>query len=190
MYTHPSSKQCNYTYTHPASKQCNAATVTADVIYNASNAISMPDEYNNVAYEKVILKYTPDVSKISQYTLFRAEITYNVTMVGIPNSDPGRYYQTLFLVFGNATASGRTQSGVTLAACNYANSLTTSGTLSFAGALEASDSNPKTHIRWFAVDIAPEDSTSDTQILTCGGGKGEFSTCSGNVSLKIYGYKF
>lgn len=190
VYTHSSTKQCNYVYTHPTTKQCNAATVTADVIYNASNAISIPDRYNNTAYDKVILSYAPDASSISQYTLFRAEITYNVTMVGISNSDPGRYYEYLYLVFDGATANGRVQSGVTLASCHYSESITTSGTLTFTGVLEAANYTTKNRIRWFAVDASIEDSTSATQILTCGGGATYFSTCSGNVTLKVYGYKF
>ena len=117
-------------------------------------------------------------------------MTYNVSMVGKPDTSPGRYYEYLYLVFGGATANGRTQAGVTLASCHYSSSIKTSGTLTFTGVLEASNYTTKNRIRWFAVDTNITDSVSSTQILTCGGDATYFSTCSGNVTVKVYGYKF
>ena len=79
VYTHPTSKVCNYTYTHPATKQCNytpdlsnyatkseLASVTSPIVHLATfTGSSQMSQFTNTTYSLFIFTTTFSLTSIA-----------------------------------------------------------------------------------------------------------------------------
>lgn len=96
MYTHPSTKVCNYSYTHPSSKQCSGGDCStlsgysySQIIANASanksasTIVSKSYTFNNFsstsAVDIITLSAAEFSSKLFPYSLLVMEQSINVT---------------------------------------------------------------------------------------------------------------
>ena len=110
VYTHPSTKQCNYTYTHPSSKQCTwtpdgssfYVTGAYDGNGNASQTISLG--FSPTAVLVVLRGYEFDASKCASAFAIRGHnAVYGFTvysndksMLNDPNYGWGYYFYIAF----------------------------------------------------------------------------------------------
>ena len=53
IYTHPSSKQCNYTYTHPATKQCNYSPDLSECLQGTAFTYNIRANYQAITFNRV-----------------------------------------------------------------------------------------------------------------------------------------